>query len=73
MTEIFLTDELSDTDKLEELDSIREKIISAGADINPIESSKNLTTSFMEVMSHASALWVILFFTRLSSTQFFCN
>lgn len=57
MTEIFLTDELSDTDKLEELDSIREKIISAGADINPIESSKNLTTSFMEVMSHASALW----------------
>jgi len=57
MTEIFLTDELTEGDKLEELDSIREKLISYGAEINPIESSNNLATSFMDVMGKASVLW----------------
>ena len=58
MTEIFLTDELQESDKLEELDSIREKLISYGAEINPIESSSNLATSFMDVMGKASVSWV---------------
>jgi len=57
MTEIFLTDELTENDKLEELDFIREKLIGFGAEINPIESSKNLTASFMDVMEKASVLW----------------
>jgi len=59
MTEIFLTDELTDTDKLEELELIRQKLINNGAEINPIESSKNLATSFMDVMSKASVIWAM--------------
>ena len=58
MTEIFLTDELIDQDKLEELDLIRQKLISHGAEINPIESSKNLAESFMSVMSAGGVIWV---------------
>lgn len=57
MTEIFLTDELTDQDKLEDLDSIRQKLISHGAEINPIESSKNLAESFMSVMSAGGVIW----------------
>lgn len=51
MTEIFLTEELTDQDKLEELGIIREKSINFGADINPIESAKNLPQSFIDVIS----------------------
>ena len=56
MTEIFLTDELTDQDKLDELRIIREKSINFGANINPIESAKNLPQSFIDVIS--KTVWV---------------
>ena len=58
MTEIFLTDELTDQDKLDELRIIREKSINFGANINPIESAKNLPQSFIDVIS--KTVWVSL-------------
>ena len=62
MTEIFLTDELTDQDKLDELRIIREKSINFGANINPIESAKNLPQSFIDVIS--KTVWVSLNTTR---------
>lgn len=68
MTEIFLTDELTEADKKEELDSIREKLVNYGADINPIETSSNLTKSFMAVMEKAPILWE----PKVSDNDVFC-
>lgn len=59
MAEIFLSDDLSDGDRFEELESIREKLISAGAEINPIETSKNLSGSVAAVLTpqNLAPLW----------------
>ena len=74
MTEIFLTDELTEADKKEELDSIREKLVNYGADINPIETSSNLTKSFMAVMEKAPILWVkVKFHLKYTSLSFICT
>lgn len=67
MTEIFLTDELTDQDKLDELRIIREKSINFGANINPIESAKNLPQSFIDVIS--KTVWVS-FVTSTSRVRF---
>ena len=73
MAEIFLSDDLTDSDRcvflsiffvifcgrFEELESIREKLIAAGADVNPIEG-KNLAESVANVMvsQNFAPLWV---------------
>jgi len=58
MAEIFLSDDLTDSDRFEELESIREKLIAAGADVNPIEG-KNLGESVANVMvpQNFAPLW----------------
>ncbi|CAG5087174.1 Oidioi.mRNA.OKI2018_I69.PAR.g11474.t1.cds [Oikopleura dioica] len=58
MAEIFLSDDLNDSDRFEELESIREKLIAAGADVNPIEG-KNLGASVASVFvpKNFAPLW----------------
>lgn len=48
--------------RFEELESIREKLIAAGADVNPIEG-KNLGASVASVFvpKNFAPLWVVLF------------